>query len=586
MLWWVVQNLVVASALALLMRMACLIRRIDPVARHALWLIVLIKLMTPPLIAWPWPVVRGWHKDAPERAPRVVVRHDRTEPAKAPAPAGTTRRRAEVVPIGTAAEEVIGAGVQSRPVEVPTIVQPELVQSEPARAIESDTSAEPMAAQWPARLLHAAALTWISGSLAFTAIQFLRIGRMIRRVSRSPAAGESLDRRVALLCDRLQIRPIAVRVVAGIRSPAIWAVARPTLLWPAELRHDMPVEAIDGLIVHELAHARRRDHWVGWMELLAGCVWWWNPLFWYVRQQVRENAELACDAWVVDTIPKARRAYAEALLAVCEQLQGQSVPAPAVGVRTGGRQFLERRLAMILQERFPLRLGRNRLIGALVLTLTSLPAWSQKAPDKTSPATSAAPADPQGKPLSVAPIQQDRALPPEAAELLSRMQAYHETAQQEMDAKVASQREIVIAKLTAAAAKGTAEQAAIIREAIADLTATPDDRVNIADLKVQQDMAEAAKLQIEAAQADLAVKEIELNRAREMFEKQVIGEIELRRIELDVKIGKVRAELATQEWIQKKDEILAAQARIYQKKRQSLNQKSPGRIPVNGSGNP
>ena len=62
------------------------------------------------------------------------------------------------------------------------------------------------------------------------------------------------------------------------------------------------------------------------MELLAACVWWWNPLFWYVRQQVRENAELACDAWVVDAIPKGRRVYAEASSA------GDAGPRPNISV--------------------------------------------------------------------------------------------------------------------------------------------------------------------------------------------------------------------------------------------------------------
>jgi len=54
-------------------------------------------------------------------------------------------------------------------------------------------------------------------------------------------------------------------------------------------------DSLDGLIVHELAHVRRRDHWVGWLELLTGLLWWWNPLYWYARHQLRENAELACD---------------------------------------------------------------------------------------------------------------------------------------------------------------------------------------------------------------------------------------------------------------------------------------------------
>src|SRR5205823_4430356 len=132
--------------------------------------------------------------------------------------------------------------------------------------------------------------------------------------------------------------------------------------------------------------------WVGWLELIAACIWWWNPLFWYVRHQLRENAELACDAWVVQTLPKGRRAYAEALLAVCECMSGgrdpdhsnkgvrrsPAAPMPAVGVSTGGRRFLERRLAMILRERVALRLPRLGLITVALLALVALPAWSQK----------------------------------------------------------------------------------------------------------------------------------------------------------------------------------------------------------------
>ena len=70
------------------------------------------------------------------------------------------------------------------------------------------------------------------------------------------------------------------------------------------------------LLLHELAHVKRRDHIVGWIELVAGIVWWWNPLFWFVRSALREQAELACDVWVITTLPNGRRAYAESLLAL------------------------------------------------------------------------------------------------------------------------------------------------------------------------------------------------------------------------------------------------------------------------------
>ncbi len=51
-------------------------------------------------------------------------------------------------------------------------------------------------------------------------------------------------------------------------------------------------------------HLRRRDHWVGWLLLAAGCVWWWHPLFWWVpstgsrgRAGVRRLA-VAAPSWV------------------------------------------------------------------------------------------------------------------------------------------------------------------------------------------------------------------------------------------------------------------------------------------------
>src|SRR4051812_14475451 len=56
MLWWTFQNLVIASVLAGLVWLACRSGRVGPVGRHALWLVVLVKLLTPPLVVWPWAV--------------------------------------------------------------------------------------------------------------------------------------------------------------------------------------------------------------------------------------------------------------------------------------------------------------------------------------------------------------------------------------------------------------------------------------------------------------------------------------------------------------------------------------------------
>src|SRR5688572_15669663 len=54
MAWWIFQNLVITTVLAAAVALACRAGRIGPVARHALWVLVLVKFVTPPLVVWPW----------------------------------------------------------------------------------------------------------------------------------------------------------------------------------------------------------------------------------------------------------------------------------------------------------------------------------------------------------------------------------------------------------------------------------------------------------------------------------------------------------------------------------------------------
>ena len=48
MLWWFAETTFVAALLACVAALAGRLRAIGPSARHLLWLVVLIKLMTPP----------------------------------------------------------------------------------------------------------------------------------------------------------------------------------------------------------------------------------------------------------------------------------------------------------------------------------------------------------------------------------------------------------------------------------------------------------------------------------------------------------------------------------------------------------
>jgi hypothetical protein len=116
---------------------------------------------------------------------------------------------------------------------------------------------------------------------------------------------------------------------------------------------------------------------VGRAELVAGLIWWWNPVYRLARRRLDAEAELACDAWVVWALPRDRLVYAETMLAICASLATTPVrpPAPALGVTGAGRIF-ERRLTMILRDQVPCRLSLPGLLSTGLLVLLAAPSWS------------------------------------------------------------------------------------------------------------------------------------------------------------------------------------------------------------------
>jgi hypothetical protein len=284
---------------------------------------------------------------------------------------------------------------------------------------------------------------------------------MLKLLRSSTRATQEFTEQVNALARRMGIRNVELRVVEGIESPFIWCLHRSMLLWPAKLSDKVSGDSLQGLIIHELAHLKRRDPWVGWLELAAGCVWWWNPLYWLVRNQLRLNAELACDAWVVnilDAVPKSRRAYAEALLAVCEHIheRRRAIPMTAIGVDTGSRRFLERRLTMILRERVALRLPRLGMLVVILLASIVLPAWSMKTVQAGRPTVAAAqarqtvarPTTPATTPPTPAPAPA-QGLPSDAQEVMKEFESQQAEIRRNSETAIAQQRQQVIEKLQA-----------------------------------------------------------------------------------------------------------------------------------------
>ncbi len=371
---WLAQHLIITVMLTIVVAVLCRLLRFRPAVCHALWLLVLLKLVTPPVVAWPWTIaqlVDGLQHISAERSASF-----QTEASDTNAPTATARLL-----------RLIGND------DAPS-TQGQLNPIRPSDGLRRGAYAA-LFGVWGLGIVL---------MIGLQGVRFVRFRRLSNGASRAPQGLETCLSDLALL---FHIKPPALAASGGIASAITWSVAHPKVLVPETLLGEMDHERWRIVLAHELAHLKRRDHWTGWIELIAGCVWWWNPVFWYASKRLHESAEMACDAWVIWALPERRREYAETLVRITELASQSRAAIPVLGMGGGPAVAFERRLLMILRQQVPCRMPALSFALMLAFAAAVLPGWSQE------PAASNAPPAPAPWPATRAsvPAQPEPAKP-------------------------------------------------------------------------------------------------------------------------------------------------------------------------------
>jgi beta-lactamase regulating signal transducer with metallopeptidase domain/peroxiredoxin len=130
-----------------------------------------------------------------------------------------------------------------------------------------------------------------------------------------------------------------------VRSPVIWCWRRrPVLLVPSAAGQGDGRIDWTGVLCHELAHCKRRDHISGLLAELAVCMLPWHLLLWLAKSRLIHLSEQACDDWVLATGHSGPE-YTESLLNLAPGGRMAFVPA-VVSTKKG----LGGRVRRILQD--------------------------------------------------------------------------------------------------------------------------------------------------------------------------------------------------------------------------------------------
>ena len=172
-------------------------------------------------------------------------------------------------------------------------------------------------------------------------------------------------------------RPVRLLQTAGRHTPLCTGVRHPAVVLPAAAA-SWSASRRRVILLHELAHIRRRDCLMQLVAQLACAVHWFNPLCWLAARRMRAERELACDDLVLSVGTRPSE-YAGHLIAMAGS--GDLPGLLQVGVAMVGRGPLERRITALLDpQRSHRPLTRaSAVVAGLVAAALLIPVASLRA---------------------------------------------------------------------------------------------------------------------------------------------------------------------------------------------------------------
>lgn len=187
---------------------------------------------------------------------------------------------------------------------------------------------------------------WVAGACLQAVYKLYTYRRVNRLISLLPQ--EKWDS----FCEKHQINPAdfnfsrEIKVVCSthFQSPCLVGFKRCYLVLPDKAYEK---EQLRYIILHEMMHAKNRD--IGWkilMDLLC-VLFWWNPVFWYLRKELFQLLEMQNDIRIIEKLSEKEKVrYMECLKDTAVQIVKKDI-ASSVAFSRNDLKALKRRLKLI-----------------------------------------------------------------------------------------------------------------------------------------------------------------------------------------------------------------------------------------------
>src|SRR5260370_18538540 len=129
---------------------------------------------------------------------------------------------------------------------------------------------------------------------------------------------------VELLAQFNSQRRVKLCVSDRVWVPAALGFFRPAIVVPSWLPHELSVEELKAILLHEMAHLRRWDDWSNLAQKIVKAFFFFHPAVWWIERHLALEREMACDDLVVAHTSNPT-AYSPSLVSLAEKVLAKKV---------------------------------------------------------------------------------------------------------------------------------------------------------------------------------------------------------------------------------------------------------------------
>ncbi|WP_425447958.1 BlaR1 family beta-lactam sensor/signal transducer [Dethiothermospora halolimnae] len=192
-------------------------------------------------------------------------------------------------------------------------------------------------------------IIWLLGTITYSIVLLVHNIRIYKEVERDKGSLDNNIIRVVENCkSKMGIEKyIEVACTTKFKTPIIFGALSPILLLPKDAIKKLNREELEYIIFHELAHYKRKDVLINWISIIIQVIHWFNPVIWYTFYKMRQDREIACDAYVLCYLkPKEYKKYGETIITMLQNISFS----PSIPMITGfssNKYHIKQRISMI-----------------------------------------------------------------------------------------------------------------------------------------------------------------------------------------------------------------------------------------------